>query len=207
MANTLFKRKTMDQVISVPDKIIDVYVVEDHIWADKGDGRKTRKPELKTVSEFLIDPVRNIVEDVFRQIAAPFDPSKKTNTIGQGWWIQAEFGSGKSHLLSFIGALALGDEDCWEIVRKKEQEAGKGKRESIYQFWENGLKKKSTGKSKGVFVVVKTLVGQGGGTIGVGDSGRSMTEYILDAVHTQYQLENVKPISLYPVEMLADRFE
>ena len=36
MANTLFKRKTLDQVISVPDEIIDVYVVEDHIWADKG---------------------------------------------------------------------------------------------------------------------------------------------------------------------------
>lgn len=207
MANTLFKRKTMDQVISVPDEIIDVYVVEDHIWAGKGDGRKTRKPELKTVSEFLIDPVRNIVEQVFRQLAAPYDPSNKASTIGQGWWIQAEFGSGKSHLLSFMGALALGDEDCWEIVRQKEQEVGKGKRESIYQFWENGLKKKSTGKSKGVFVVVKTLVGQGGGTIGMNDAGRSMTEYILDAVHSQYQLENGKPISLYPVEMLADRFE
>lgn len=207
MANSLFKRKTMDQVISVPDEIIDVYVVEDHIWANKGDGRKSRKPELKTVSEFLIDPVRNIIEQVFRQLSAPYDPSNKANTIGQGWWIQAEFGSGKSHLLSFMGALALGDEECWEIVRQKEQDAGKGKRESIYQFWENGLKKKSTGKSKGVFVVVKTLVGQGGGTIGMNDSGRSMTEYILDAVHAQYQLENGKPISLYPVEMLADRFE
>lgn len=207
MANTLFKRKTMDEVISVPDEIIDVYVVEDHIWADKGDGRKDRKPETKTVTEFLIDPVRNIVEQVFRQIAAPYDPSNKANTVGQGWWIQAEFGSGKSHLLSFMGALALGDKDCWEMIRKKEQEAGKGKRESIYQFWENGLQKKSSGKSKGVFVVVKTLVGQGGGTIGVTDTGRSMTEYILDAVHAQYQLENDKPISLYPVEMLADRFE
>lgn len=207
MANTLFKRKTMDQVISVPDEIIDVYVVEDHIWANKGDGRKNRKPELKTVTEFLIDPVRNIIEQVFRQLAAPYDPSSKANTIGQGWWIQAEFGSGKSHLLSFMGALALGDEECWEIVRQKEQDAGRGKRESIYQFWENGLKKKSTGKSKGVFVVVKTLVGQGGGTIGMNDSGRSMSEYILDAVHAQYQSENGKPISLYPVEMLADRFE
>lgn len=207
MADTLFKRKTMDEVISVPDEIIDVYVVEDHIWQDKGDGRKSRKPEMKTVSEFLIDPVRNIVEQIFRQISAPYDPSNKTNSIGQGWWIQAEFGSGKSHLLSFMGALALGDNDCWEAIRQKEQEAGKGKRESIYQFWENGLQKKSSGKSKGVFVVVKTLVGQGGGTIGVTDTGRSMTEYILDAVDAQYQLENDKPISLYPVQMLADRFE
>ena len=34
-----------------------------------------------------------------------------------------------------------------------------------------------------------------------------MTEYILDAVHEQYEKENGKTISLYPVEMLADRFE
>ena len=83
----------------------------------------------------------------------------------------------------------------------------KGKRESIYQFYENGLAKKSSGKSKGIFVAVKTLVGQGGGTIGVTDTGRKLTEYILDAVQDQYYAENGKPISLYPVEVLADRFE
>ena len=54
---------------------------------------------------------------------------------------------------------------------------------------------------------MKTLVGQGGGTIGVTDSGRKLTEYILDAVQDQFQAENGKPISVYPVEVLADRFE
>ena len=83
----------------------------------------------------------------------------------------------------------------------------KGKRESIYQFYENGLAKKSSGKSKGIFVAVKTLVGQGGGTIGVTDTGRKLTDYILDAVQEQYKAETGKTISIYPVEVLADRFE
>ena len=147
------------------------------------------------------------MNDVLRQLAAPYDPSSKANPIGQGWWIQAEFGSGKSHLLSFIGALALGDKKVWEIVNDLETKNKKGKRESVYQFYDSGLAKKSTGKSKGIFVAVKTLVGQGGGTIGVTDTGRKLTEYILDAVQDQYHAENGKPISIYPVEVLADRFE
>jgi len=209
MNKTLFSRRTLDQVCSVPDDIIDVYVVEHHIWAKGGtkEAKKHRQPEPKTIQDFLIEPVRSLLIDVLRQLAAPYDPSNKTNPVGQSWWIQAEFGSGKSHLLSFIGALALGNEDAWEIVRRKETEAGKGRRESIYQFYENGIAKKSSGQSKGIFVVVKTLVGQGGGTIGKSETGWRMTEYILDAVHEQYYAENGKTISLYPVELLADRFE
>ena len=185
MNKTLFSRRTLDQVCSVPDDIIDVYVVEHHIWAKGGtkEAKKHRQPEPKTIQDFLIEPVRSLLIDVLRQLAAPYDPSNKTNPVGQSWWIQAEFGSGKSHLLSFIGALALGNEDAWEIVRRKETEAGKGRRESIYQFYENGIAKKSSGQSKGIFVVVKTLVGQGGGTIGKSETGWRMTEYILDAVH------------------------
>jgi hypothetical protein len=142
-----------------------------------------------------------------RQLAAPYDPNSKANPVGQGWWIQAEFGSGKSHLLSFIGAVALGDKRVWETVNELETKAKKGKRESLYQFYDSGIARKSTGKSKGIFVAVKTLVGQGGGTIGVTDTGRKLTEYILDVVQDQYQAENGKPISVYPVELLADRFE
>ncbi len=54
---------------------------------------------------------------------------------------------------------------------------------------------------------MKTLVGQGGGTIGVTDTGRKLTEYILDAVQDQYHAETGRTISVYPVEVLADRFE
>jgi len=207
----LFKRQTLDQLCDVPDEIIDVYVVERHIWQSgavdvEAESKRERRAEPRTARDFLVDPVRPLLNDVLRQLSAPYDPSTKANTIGQGWWIQAEFGSGKSHLLSFIGALALGDKNVWEIVNESEARNGKGKRESIYNFFENGLARKSTGKSKGIFVAVKTLVGQGGGAIGMTDTGRRLTDYILDAVQDQYHAENVESISVYPVEVLADRF-
>jgi hypothetical protein len=208
----LFKRQTLDQLCDVPDDIIDVYVVERHIWQGgtvegEAESKRKRRAEPRTVKDFLIDPVRSLLNDLMRQLAAPYDPASKASPIGQGWWVQAEFGSGKSHLLSFIGALALGDKKVWDTVNELETKAKKGKRESLYQFYDSGLAKKSTGKSKGIFVAVKTLVGQGGGTIGVTDTGHKLTEYILDIVQEQYQAENGKPISVYPVEILADRFE
>src|SRR6266545_502060 len=207
----LFKRQTLDQLCDVPDDIIDVYVVERHIWQGdtvdvEAESKRKRRAEPRTVKDFLIDPVRSLLNDVLRQLAAPYDPSSKVNAIGQGWWIQAEFGSGKSHLLSFIGALGLGDKKVWEIIQELEAKNKKGKRESIYNFFENGLAKKSTGSSKGIFVAVKTLVGQGGGAIGMTDTGRRLTDYILDAVQDQYHAENGESISVYPVEVLADRF-
>jgi hypothetical protein len=210
--SNLFKRQSLDLLCDVPDDIIDVYVVERHVWQggtveDEAESKRKRRAEPRTVKDFLIDPVRSLLNDVMRQLAAPYDPNSKANPIGQGWWIQAEFGSGKSHLLSFIGAVALGDQRVWETVNELETKAKKGKRESLYQFYDSGLARKSTGKSKGIFVAVKTLVGQGGGTIGVTDTGRKLTEYLLDVVQDQYQAENGNPISVYPVELLADRFE
>src|SRR3954467_7115217 len=153
----LFKRQTLDQLCEVPDDIIDVYVVERHIWQGgavetEAESKRKRRAEPRPVRDFLIDPVRALLNDVLRQLASPYDPSSKANPVGQGWWVQAEFGSGKSHLLSFIGALALGDKQVWDIVRDLETRNKKGKRESIYSFFENGLAKKSTGKAKGIFV-------------------------------------------------------
>lgn len=106
----LFKRQTLEQLCDVPSDIIDVYVIERHLWqsgsGEEAESKKKRRAETRTVRDFLIDPVRSLLNNVLRQIAAPYDPSTKSNPIGQGWWIQAEFGSGKSHLLSFMGALA-----------------------------------------------------------------------------------------------------
>ena len=180
MANSskldLFQRKSLDQITEVPDEIISVYVVENHIWADGGSEelRKKRKAELRTIREFQIDPVRSFLTDFFRKLSAPYDPNRKDNPIGQGYWIQAEFCSGKSHVLSFIGALALGEEGSWDIVKDKEKKDGKGRRDRLYYFFEEGLEKK-TQKSKGICVTVKTLVGQGGGTIGVDGGDKQET--------------------------------
>jgi len=204
---SMFQRKTLDEITEVPDSIISVYVVEKHIWADGGSeaARRERRAETRTVEEFLIDPVRPFLNDVFRQIAAPYTPDRKDNPIGQGYWIQAEFGSGKSHLLSFLGALALGGEREWELIRKKERKAGLGRRESLYRFYESGLARK-TRESKGILVAVKTLVGQGSGTIGVSGTERTLTEYVLDAVAEQFYLETGRSLPLYPTEILAERF-
>jgi hypothetical protein len=203
----MFQRPSLDQITEIPDEIISVYVVENHVWADGGSdaARAEHRAESRTVDEFLINPVRPFLNDTFRQMASPYLPERKDNPIGQGYWIQAEFGSGKSHLLSFVGALALGSETEWELIREKERKAGLGRRESLYNFYESGLTKK-TQDSKGIFVAVKTLVGQGGGAIGVGDSGMRLAAYILDAVAEQFYLENSRSLPLYLTEILAERF-
>ena len=182
-------------------------MVERHIWANGGDqaARAARQVEQKTVEEFLIDPVRSFLNDFFRQISAPYLPDRKDNPIGQGWWVQAEFGSGKSHLLSFLGAMALGDEKLWKIVQEKEQKAGMGKRESLYNFYESGLAKK-TQTSKGIFVAVKTLVGYGGGGVGLANADRALEDYVLDAVSEQFFLETGRSLPIYPTQILANRF-
>ena len=203
----IFQRKSLDQITEIPDSLISVYVVENHIWAGGGssDGRASRQAETRTVAEFLVDPVRPFLNDIFRQMAAPYTPKRRDDPIGQGYWIQAEFGSGKSHLLSFVGALALGREDEWDIIKQKERDAGLGRRESLYNFYENGLAKKAR-ESKGILVAVKTLVGQGGGAIGVDGASKTLTEYILDAVAEQFFLETGRTLPLYPTEILAKRF-
>ncbi len=204
-------RKSLDEVCNVPDNIISVYTLEQHIWADTAEtsnktSRTQRIPASQTVEEFQINPVRSFLNDILRLMAAPYRPERRDEQIGQGYWIQAEFGSGKSHLLCFLATLALGNEEVWELVHQKEAKAGRGRRESLYQFWEEGLKAKSSNGKRGIFVIAKTLVGTGGGTVGKADDTQRLVNYILDAAREQLLLELGKNISLYPVEILADRF-
>jgi len=201
-------RKSLDEICTSPDKIISVYSLEKHVWADGNSikARKARKPELQTLEEFQLDPVRPFLMDIFRKMAAPYKPERKDSPIGQGYWIQAEFGSGKSHLLCTLAALALGNKKAWDIISDKESKAERGKRESLYRYWEEGIESKNTKGKKGFFVIVKTLVGSGGGTVGVSEKGQRLSQYILDAAKDQLQIELGKNLSLYPVEILADRF-
>jgi hypothetical protein len=201
-------RKSLDEICTIPDRIISVYSLEQHVWANSNaqESRRKRTPELQTIVEFQIDPVRPFLNDILRNMAAPYKQENKEHPIGQGYWIQAEFGSGKSHLLCFLASLALGNKDAWELVKEKEQKSGRGKRESLYQFWEEGLESKSSAGKKGIFVIVKTLVGVGGGVVGITHKGDRLIEYILDAAKEQMQLEFGKNLSIYPAEILADRF-
>ncbi len=209
MKEDLFtQRKGLADICTVPDQIISVYSLEKHVWADSNAeaSRKSRKPELQTIEEFQIDPVRPFLTDILRNMAAPWKRERRDNPVGQGYWIQAEFGSGKSHLLCCLASLALGRKEAWDIVKRKEEASGRGKRESLYRFWEEGIEAKSGKGTKGIFVIVKTLVGAGSGTVGLADKGRRLAEYILDAAKEQILVELGKNISLYPVELLADRF-
>ena len=90
-------RKSLDDICTVPERIISVYSLEKHVWAESNavTARQTHTPELQTIQEFQIDPVRPFLTDILRHIAAPYNPERKDNPIGQGYWIQAEFGSGK----------------------------------------------------------------------------------------------------------------
>src|SRR5271167_5645 len=118
-------RKGLDEICKVPEKIISVYTLEQHIWVDTAEtsnkaARKQRIPARQTVEEFQINPVRPFLNDILRLMAAPYRPERRDEPIGQGYWIQAAFGSGKSHLLCFLADLALGQEDIWELIRQKE---------------------------------------------------------------------------------------
>ncbi len=72
----LYQRKSLDQITQVPDDIISVYVVEQHIWNNKGteeerhQARKNRVAETQTVTEFLIDPVRPIPDGFLPSIVS-----------------------------------------------------------------------------------------------------------------------------------------
>lgn len=208
--NDLFTiRKPLGEICETPDKIISVYSLDQHVWADDNSkkSQKERLPELQTIEEFEFDPVRHFLVDVLKLLAAPYHRERRDNPIGQGYWIQADFGSGKSHLLCVLSALALGNQQAWEILKSKEEKAGRGKRESLYQFWENGLSAKSSNGSRGIFVVVKTLVGSGGDMAGDSSKkGKTLVEIILDEVKEQLYTELGKNISLFPYEQLADHF-
>lgn len=203
----LLKRKSLDEILKHPEKIISVYSVESHIWADNGSDecRRERIPQIQTVEEFLVNPVRSFLNDILKLMAAPYQPDRRDLNIGQGYWIQADFGSGKSHLLSFLGALAIGGDTLWELIKEKESKEGLGKRESLYEFYENGLKRKNE-TTKGIMVAVKTLVGSGSGTIGLENADKSLTDHILDTVSEQFKVETGKSLPIYPAQILAKRF-
>jgi hypothetical protein len=74
-------RKSLDEICRVPDKIISVYTLEQHIWADTDEtsnkaARKQRIPACQTVEEFQINPVRPFLNDILRLMAAPYRPAR-----------------------------------------------------------------------------------------------------------------------------------
>ena len=55
-ADLFIARKGLDEICTVPDKIISVYSLEKHVWADShaDAARKARRPELQTIAELRL---------------------------------------------------------------------------------------------------------------------------------------------------------
>lgn len=85
MAENLFTiRKSLEEICTVPDKIISVYSLEKHVWADSNSeaGRKARKPELQTIEEFQIDPA--LPHGHLAQHGRPLETRAKGQSRGPG---------------------------------------------------------------------------------------------------------------------------
>lgn len=71
----LTQRKGLHEICTVPDKIISVYFLEKHVWADSNSeaSRKARKPELQTIEEFQIDSCPAIPHGHLTQHGCPLE--------------------------------------------------------------------------------------------------------------------------------------
>jgi hypothetical protein len=119
MPEDLFShRKPLAQILDVPATVTSVYSMVQHIWAGDTDearreNRKQDKPRLATVEEYFLDPVRSYLERFLQDVA---------DGEGQGYWLLAHFGVGKSHLMAVESILAIGGDEVWDIVKRKEDE-------------------------------------------------------------------------------------
>src|SRR3989304_4663951 len=97
-------RKPLRDIVKVPDRVQSVYSLSQHVWAGESDAerqesKKKNRVRLETLDEFFIDPVRSYLSRIFEKLG---------DGEGQGFWVQAEFGVGKSHLLAASAVLAVG---------------------------------------------------------------------------------------------------
>ena len=114
-------RKPLKDLLKVPERVQSVYSLTQHIWTGESDderqkSKKGNKVRLETLGEFFLDPVRSYLSRIFQSIAA---------NEGQGFWVQAEFGVGKSHLLAATAVMAVGGVAAWEKVKQREDAEGK----------------------------------------------------------------------------------
>jgi hypothetical protein len=184
-------RKPLGEILEIPKRVQSVYSLTQHIWAGENEeqrraSKKQNRVRLETLDEFLIDPVRGYLNRIFERVAG---------NEGQGWWLQAEFGVGKSHLLAATSILAIGGEAAWEHIKKREDEekkAGPGAR--LDSLWRQKIEKRK------VFPIVFSLEGVGG------TEQSRLEDFILDEAQKTFALREGKPLAVYPEEHLAGLF-
>lgn len=190
MANSLFEvRKPISDIISVPPKVTSVYSLVQHVWdGDNEDehrqSKKTSRLRLETLQEFYIEPVRSYLDRFLEMIAVG---------EGQGFWLQAEFGVGKSHMLAVEAILAMGGTEVWELVRTKEDEVpylGPGRR--LDSLWADKVSRKR------IFPIIFSLEGRGG------TEDNKLEDFILLEAQEVYELRTNRPLPVTSDEHLAE---
>jgi hypothetical protein len=184
-------RKPLSKILSIPAEVQSVYSLGQHVWAGTGaearnEAKKKGQVRLETLDEFLVDPVRGYLNRIFERIA---------DNEGQGWWLQAEFGVGKSHLLAVTSILALGGTEAWDRIKQREDEekkAGPGAR--VDSLWRKKLEKRK------IFPIVFSLEGVGG-TV-----NSRLEDFILEEAQSTFTLRHDKPLAVYPEEHLANLY-
>jgi hypothetical protein len=184
-------RKPLKDIVKVPERVQSVYSLTQHIWAGESDAernesKKKNRVRLETLDEFFIDPVRAYLNRIFEKMA---------DGEGQGFWVQAEFGVGKSHLLAATAVLAVGGSAAWDRARdreKDEKKAGPGAR--LDALW----RKKIEGRR--IFPIVFSLEGCGG------SREKKLVDFILDEAQATFGLREGKPLAVYQEEHLARLF-
>lgn len=184
-------RKPLGEILEIPKRVQSVYSLTQHIWAGENEeqrreSKQKNRVRLETLGEFLVDPVRGYLNRIFERVAG---------NEGQGWWLQAEFGVGKSHLLAATSILAIGGEAAWEHIKKREDEekkAGPGAR--LDSLWRKKIEKRK------VFPIVFSLEGVGG------TEQSRLEDFILEEAQMTFALREGKPLAVYPEEHLAGLF-
>jgi hypothetical protein len=185
------QRKPLSQILTIPKDVQSVYSLTQHVWAGKDEeGRRESKRlnrvRLETLDELLVDPVRGYLNRILEKVA---------DKEGQGWWLQAEFGVGKSHLLAATAILAIGGEAAWDHIKKREDEekkAGPGAR--LDTLWRKKMEKRK------LFPIVFSLEGVGG------SAESRLEDFILEEAQQTFALREGKPLAVYPEEHLANLY-
>jgi hypothetical protein len=184
-------RHSLQRFLRIPERVQSVYSLTQHVWAGDSDAERRRakkenRVRIETLDEFYVDPVRSYLDRIFERIAA---------NEGQGFWVQAEFGVGKSHLLAATAVLAVGGPPSWERIEQREDEdkkAGPGAR--IDALWRKKIEKRR------LFPIVFSLEGAGG------TDDKGLEDFILEEAADTFGLRAGKPLAIYPEEHLAALF-
>lgn len=184
-------RPPLSKILKIPPKVQSVYSLTQHVWDGESDdarreSKKKNKVRLETLDELYIDPVRSYLNRIFETVA---------DGKGQGFWVQAEFGVGKSHLMAATAVLAVGGPAAWDRAKQREDEekkAGPGAR--VDNLWRKKIEKKK------IFPIVFSLEGCGGG------HESKLEDFILDEAQATFGLREGKPLAVYPEEHLAKLF-